>query len=177
MTGLPFPVMTTTTGRPSTRRGTLDVRGQLSAGVLDVLAVGRGHLKLTITDRNPVEVEKARRVIEDMIARRFAIFIEHEDGTTSRVKAFDADAMTYIIDDTMDTVPAADAPDRTVDTATKDLVCAACGTSYDKRPGPGAQPKRCPACIAAGRKAPPPGRRAVPVSQARATGVGRTAGG
>jgi hypothetical protein len=86
------------------------------SGNLDVLNVGHGHLKLTITEGDAAEIAKARRIIEDMMARGFAIFVETPKGLT-RVKRFNSRRMTYVIDDTMDTTPAAEAPPRVKKTA------------------------------------------------------------
>lgn len=83
-------------------------------GCLDILSVGRGHLKLTFAEGDDVEIEKAKRVIEDMIKRGFAIFVETEDGGTKRVKRFNKKNFTYIIDDTIDTVSAEKSPTREV---------------------------------------------------------------
>lgn len=107
-------------------------------GNIDILSTGRGHLKLEITEGNAVEIEKARRIIEDMIHRGYAIFVEDAKGL-HRVRRFNPKKMTYVIDDTMETTPAAPEP--------------------AKRAG-------------RGRKT-----REVPATTARATAVGRTAGG
>lgn len=82
------------------------------SGQLDVLSVGHGHLKITITEGDAVEIEKARRIITDMLERGYSIFVEQPDGSTKRVKKFDPKKMVYVIDDTMETVPAKKAPPR-----------------------------------------------------------------
>lgn len=105
------------------------------SGTLDVLSVGKGHLRLTITEGNEEEAENARRIIEDMLARGASIFVEREDGSTRRVKKFDPKRMVYLIDD----VP------------------------EGQKPTPAAR-KKIP-------------KKAVPVSKASATVVGRSAGG
>lgn len=128
------------------RKGELDVFG---AGHLDVLSVGRGHLKLTISEGDAVEIEKAKRIITDMLNRGYAIFVEEPDGTTKRVKRFDAKHMTYIVDDTMDTVPAKAAESVTPVTP---VPTGPRGRRYNKT-------------------------KAVPVAGAKATAVAATAGG
>lgn len=67
-------------------------------GVLDVLSTGHGHMKVTITPGDTAEIEKARRMIEDMLQRGFSIFVETDDGETRRVKKFDSKRMIYYID-------------------------------------------------------------------------------
>lgn len=128
--------------------GTIDVHGgaQLDRGLLDVLQVGRGHLRLTINGDDPIEKDRARRLIEDMLRRGFAIFVEDGDGKASRVRAFDPERMAYVIGD----VPG--------------------DVGGDPAGADEAQPSE---------PAPKRGRRTreVPVAAARATAVGRTAGG
>lgn len=142
-----------TTTRPAVQRpGELDVWG---AGQLDVLSVGRGHLRLTVDEGDAMSMEKARRVITDMLARGFAIFVEDEHGHNHRVTGFDPDHMSYLIDDTMATIPAAHAPAYTEQHTTAPV----------DEPAP--TPKR--------RGRPP--KVKVPVASAKATAVGRTAGG
>jgi hypothetical protein len=70
----------------------------VSVGVLDVLSVGRGHLRLEIPDDDPDALEKARRMIEDMQRQGYSIFIEDSIGRTRRMKKFDPKRMTYLID-------------------------------------------------------------------------------
>lgn len=106
--------------------GMLEVFG---AGQLDVLSVGSGHLRVEIAEGDEAAIERARQMIEEMMQRGFAIFVEQPDGTTSRVRKFNPKKMVYIIDE------------------------------------PGAKAKR---------KKP---TKEVPVDKAKATAVGRTAGG
>lgn len=67
-------------------------------GQLDVLNVGKGHLKMTFAEGDEVELEKAKRVITDMLARGYSIFVETGDGV-QRVRSFNPERNTYIIDD------------------------------------------------------------------------------
>lgn len=71
------------------------------SGQLDVLSVGRGHLRITVDDKDPEGIDKARRMIEDMLKRGFSIFVETDSGL-KRVKKFSAKRMTYLIDDIPD---------------------------------------------------------------------------
>lgn len=156
--------------------GELEVFG---AGHLDVLAIGRGHLRLTVPEGDALEREKAGRIVEDMLRRGYAIFVETEGGT-ERVRAFDPERFVYLIDDTMDTTRAE--PRGTTDTTDvhlpptdDELKCAECGRAFPRRPGPGAQRKRCPDCAASKKLGRPV--TGVPVDRAKATAVGRVAGG
>lgn len=130
--------------------GEIDIWG--SSGVLDVLQIGRGHLRMTIEEGNGVDVDRAKRVIEDMMRRGYAIFVEDPDGSTHRVLEFDPERFVYVIDDTMAAVP-----------ATGPMI--------------GAAPDEV---AAAPVPRPPRARRAtkaVGVGTAKATAVGRSAGG
>ncbi len=142
------------------------------AGHLDVLAIGRGHLRLQIPENDALEREKAQRIIEDMLHRGYAIFVELP---AERVRAFDPERFAYLIDEPSaldrEALDAATAPPP----ATESLSCSACGRTYAKRPGPGAQPKRCPDCRASKKLGRPV--TGIPVDKAKATGVGRVAGG
>ncbi len=108
--------------------------------MLDVLSVGHGHMKVTITPGDKVELEKAQRMITDMLARGFSIFVEMADGSTRRVKKFDARKFCYYIDppDVLDEAPVA-----------------------AKKPAKGRAKRYAE----------------VPIAKARATAIGRTAGG
>lgn len=116
--------------------------GQLDAGTLDILNVGLGHLTLTVTPGDAVEIAKAKRVVTDMLHRGYAIFVETPEGLQP-VRRFDPEKLVYIIDDTLHTTPAPTA------------------TPPKKRDG---------------RRGYKRGR-AIPVTGAKATAVGRTAGG
>lgn len=70
-------------------------------GVLEVLSIGKGDLKLTIGGDNPEDTEKARKLIEEMLKKGYAIFVETDKGPT-RVKKFNARRMTYIISEVPD---------------------------------------------------------------------------
>lgn len=104
------------------------------SGFLDVLSIGRGHLRIDFSRDDPADVEKAKKMIGDMLQRGYTILLETPEGTR-KVKKFDPRSDgTYIVDD-----------------------------------GPGSSE-------------PPKRRRAyktkrVPMRGAKATAVGRTAGG
>ena len=72
-------------------------------GQLDVLNVGKGHMKFNFNKDDEEEVKQARQVIEDMLSRGYRILVE---GTTNDkngnprlypVKKFNPDRDTYLI--------------------------------------------------------------------------------
>lgn len=75
------------------------------SGTISVLNVGAGDLKITFDKDNPLETVRAQRVVKDMLARGYAIFIEvglNEDGKTkrySRVYSFVENTNEYVIAD------------------------------------------------------------------------------
>lgn len=66
-------------------------------GTLHVLNCGAGHLKFTFGD-NEIEAERASRVVQDMLNRGYALFVEGKKGLR-KVNAFDAKTREYIIAD------------------------------------------------------------------------------
>lgn len=75
--------------------------GVFCPGMLEVLSIGKGDLKLTIGGDNPEDTEKARKLIEEMLHKGYAIFVETDKGPT-RVKKFNPKRMTYIISEVVD---------------------------------------------------------------------------
>lgn len=67
------------------------------AGVLDVLSIGKGDLRLTVGGDDPAEIAKAKQVITEMMRAGYGIFVEGDDGVLKRVKRFNAKHMTYVI--------------------------------------------------------------------------------
>lgn len=75
------------------------------AGVLDVLSVGKGDLRLTVGGDDPAEITKAKRIIEGMLAAGYGIFVETDKGLT-RVRRYNPKRSTYVISGEPDeTVP------------------------------------------------------------------------
>lgn len=65
-------------------------------GYLDVLSIGRGHLRVTFDGEDEGEVERAKGIIEDMLKRGYTILVE--EGTELRkVEAFDAATCEYVV--------------------------------------------------------------------------------
>jgi hypothetical protein len=67
-------------------------------GVLDVLNVGHGHLTFRFDKEDPAEVEKAKKVITDMLRRGYMLFVK-VDGEQTRVREFDPATEEYILEE------------------------------------------------------------------------------
>lgn len=65
---------------------------------LDVLNCGLGDLKLSFDPSNPMELERAKRAVTDMLRRGYVIFIER-GGTTVRAEGFDPETCEYLVSD------------------------------------------------------------------------------
>lgn len=72
---------------------------QSEPGSLSVLNVGHGDLKLSFNSQDPAEVERARKAVNDMLNRGYAIFVELAGGKLRRVKKFDSRRDVYIVAD------------------------------------------------------------------------------
>lgn len=152
-------------------------------GVLEVLSIGKGDLKLTLDGKNPEDVDRARKLIEEMLAKGYSIFVEGDDGPV-RVKRFNPKRMTYIISELVEEEAPAEAQ------------CPSChkrlaAPKYDLSSG--AWPRHRVSrgnsafCPQEGQPLDAPAvprdertrkrERHVPVAGSRATAVGRTAGG
>lgn len=118
-------------------------------GILEVLSIGRGDLKLAVGD-SPKDREHARELIGEMLRKGYSIFVETDDGPV-RVMGFIGERMTYIID--------RDADDPADDPADPPPADEDAGQEAPRKPR--------------GR----PRRAEVPVEGSTATAVGRTAGG
>lgn len=68
-------------------------------GHLDVLNCGLGHIRLTATGDDPIEKERFRRCVLDMLHRGYSLFLEKPDGGLIPVRSFDAESAAYIISD------------------------------------------------------------------------------
>ncbi len=67
-------------------------------GTLAVLNCGAGHLEFRFDKGDPLEVEKARRVIQDMLTRGYSIFVQQPDGL-AKIEGFDPATDCYVISD------------------------------------------------------------------------------
>ena len=67
-------------------------------GSLSVLNVGKGDVEITFDKDDPLEIERAKRIIQDMLRRGYSLFIE-VDGKLKPVKKFDPAREVYKIAD------------------------------------------------------------------------------
>lgn len=129
-------------------------------GSLDVLNTGLGHLKLTFDQHDGVELDRAKRMVEQMLSAGYAIFVEVR-GKLQRVQAFDPLKAEYVVTDVPgfeQIRPETPAPEP------------------EPYSAPAATPTTCPRCHGPKHRGRCPTRR-VPMKSAKATAVGRTAGG
>lgn len=136
---------------------------------LDVLNCGMGHLEIRFNAQDVIELERAKRIIQDMLRRGYALFINDKDGKLTRVKNFISETGTYIIADgpsAFEQIVEEEVPAKEPE-PWKPSVVPASETEPDPPPEP---PKNRP-----GR--PRKAERSVPMTQTKATVVGRSAGG
>lgn len=67
-----------------------------TSGSLDVLNCGAGHLEIKFNRGLTEDVERARKMVLDMLARGYAIFVEIDDSH-HRVTDFDPEHDCYIV--------------------------------------------------------------------------------
>ena len=65
---------------------------------VDVLNTGSGHIELRFNENDPMELERAKRIITDLLRRGYALFI-HEGETVVKVREFDPAKNVYIVAD------------------------------------------------------------------------------
>ncbi|MCG8406703.1 MAG: hypothetical protein MI923_16025 [Phycisphaerales bacterium] len=70
-----------------------------SDGCLEVLNVGKGHLRISFDKNDPKEVERAKRVLKDMKKRGYYLFIDEGGGKLTRVKRFRPETCEYIVEE------------------------------------------------------------------------------
>jgi hypothetical protein len=68
-------------------------------GMLSILGCHAGDIRITFDKDDPREVEKAKRIISDMLKRGYLLFVEDEDGKAYKVVSFDADTNEYVLKD------------------------------------------------------------------------------
>lgn len=66
-------------------------------GMLEVLSVGKGDIKLTVGGDDPEEIAKAKAIIEEMMSKGYGLFVEGAGGVLRRVKKFNPKKMEYTI--------------------------------------------------------------------------------
>lgn len=67
-------------------------------GQVDILSVGAGHLELKFDKDNPIELERARRAVVQLLRSGCILFVE-VDGKLERVLSFNEANDTYIVAD------------------------------------------------------------------------------
>ncbi len=121
----------------------------MSAGI-DILNTGAGHTEIRFDNGDPLELERAKRIITDMLRRGYVLFVEMGDKKLSRVQAFDAERGVYIIADL------GEPPESPVEVAGVDET----GAQVIERRKPGR-----------------PRNTEVSMTKVKATAIGRSAGG
>lgn len=116
------------------------------SGIINVLNVSDGDTELRFDQENPDDVERAKKIVQDMLRRGFALFVDTPIGPM-RVLEFDPDTCRYMIYDD----PEFAAVDQI---AAGELVDLPVSTRRRGRP-----------------------RRSVSATKAKATAIGRSAGG
>lgn len=132
---------------------------------LDILNTGHGHAEIHFDNGDAIEMERAKRIIEDMLRRGYLLFIEGDDGKVIRVESFDAKTGRYIIGDCAlyaGAEPLQPAPEW------PDVIGSGGGTSPVAPQAP---------TVKRGPGRPRKTKGAVPMNTVRATAMGRSAGG
>ena len=68
-------------------------------GLLEILNCGEGDMKVTFDRSNPMELERAKRIIQDMLRRGYSLFVHGEGDDLTRVQNFDTEKGEYLIAD------------------------------------------------------------------------------
>ena len=110
-------------------------------------------MKIIFSKDDPIELDRAKRAVTDMLKRGFVLFVHGEGKEMYRVLEFDPAKEEYVIAD--------------VPCATSEEPVAA------KEPSDAPEPAAEPTATARGRA----GKKRVPMSGAKVTSVGRSAGG
>jgi len=71
----------------------------MNTGTLEVLNVGEGDIKITFNGDDPMETERAKRIIGDMLARGYSLFIHGKGDKLIRVHRFKPSTCTYLVAD------------------------------------------------------------------------------
>lgn len=131
----------------------------VAPGVLEVLSVGKGDLKLTWDPDKPEDLDNARKTIEEMLRKGYSIFVETDVGP-ARVQRFSPERMEYIIREVVEGTELPTGP----------AAPAALGTGDAVKPDEVIPPGKAKA-------AKKTRERKVPVAGSKATAVGKSAGG
>lgn len=148
-------------------------------GVLEILNIGDGDTKITFEKNNLAESIRARRIIQDMIRRGYALIVETErNGKKEYVRALDFDPETaeYIIADFGPPDPSGMPAPIVEELSQPDALPKLAGATGENKLCQCGKPLhhkgRCP-----GVKVGPKHTKRLPMENTKATGIGRTAGG
>jgi hypothetical protein len=122
---------------------------------LDILNTGHGHVEIVFGIDQPMEVERAKCLIEQMLKGGYVLFIQSEKGELHRVEQFNPKTGVYYVSD----APAM--PPEIVEEV-----------PMLSPPSGGGQTQ--PQVAKRGRGRP---KKAVPMDTVRATAIGRSSGG
>lgn len=120
---------------------------------LDILNTGTGHTEIRFDQGNPMETDRAKRMITDMLRRGYVLFVEEEAGKPIRVESFNPERGVYIVSD----VPGVSAP--------------------EEKPKEQEEPSYVEEAPQKKKPGSPRKEREIPVESVRATAIGRSAGG
>ena len=90
--------MTTTTKRARQRLNRVNkpaIFDVFCPGVLEVLSIGKGDIKLNVGDNDKDRAE-AKRIIDEMLRLGYSLFVETDEGPV-RVMAFNPNRMSYSV--------------------------------------------------------------------------------
>lgn len=74
-------------------------KGIAGGGELSVLNCMTGDIKVQFDKDDVLETERAKRIITDMLARGYVLFVDEGDGKLKKVRSFNAKRECYIIAD------------------------------------------------------------------------------
>ncbi|MDE2096152.1 MAG: hypothetical protein KGL39_02830 [Patescibacteria group bacterium] len=144
---------------------------------LDILSIGFGDIKIKFDEKDPQEAARAAQIIKDMLRRGYALFVHLPDGSLQRVLEFKADTGEYVIacGPDIELVPGV-VPTPMKSPEDKSLEAPPITGGLKRFPEPTPEPAEFneEKNVDGGRK----GRKiAVKMTKAKATMVGRSAGG
>ena len=133
-------------------------------GSLAILNTGKGDITLSFNPHNPDELKKALTMLADMQKRGYAILVKEADGSYVRAQEVDPNRGVYVI--VAPELPAAPEPAALPPAEFPDPQKV---EAFSKALGSTEEPKK--------RGRPRKTRREVPVGEAEAVAVARSAGG
>lgn len=138
-------------------------------GRIDILNVQGGDMRITFDNANPIELIRAKRIIMDMLRRGYALVVEVErDGEKKyeRVQAFDETRGEYII---------ADLESHNVEYPT--TISPSPDLGENPSPLPPSKEDLCKCGRPAKHRGACRKTARLPMSETKATAIGRSAGG